>query len=302
VRAVWSFWAKPFRLRHNRVWLSERHHLFSWVLSVGTVREHFTELALVTDEDGARLLVNGLGLEFTSVSTALSALKDANPDWWVLGKLWTYRAQTEPFVHLDNDVFLWKPLPERLQRASVFAQNPENFSFDEENWYRPLYVEHAIRAVNGWAPEEWLWFTSGRGNRAACCGILGGTALDFIAHYADSAIRMIQHPANEAAWRRVGGTVGDNILMEQYLLAACMEFHRGRNGSRYRRVEMQYVFPSAERAFDEGAAARAGYTHLIGGAKRNVALLERLEQRVQRDYPNHYEKCLRLAVPRNAVR
>jgi len=61
---------------------------------------------LVTDTEGARLLVDKLGLRFTTVMTTLTALDDADPEWWVLGKLWAYRAQTEPFVHLDNDVFL----------------------------------------------------------------------------------------------------------------------------------------------------------------------------------------------------
>jgi hypothetical protein len=58
---------------------------------------------------------------------------------------------------------------------------------------------------------------------------------------------------------------------------------------------MRYLLPSAAAAFNERWAACAGYTHLIGGAKRNEKLLERLEHRVRRDYPGYYERCVELA-------
>ena len=37
---------------------------------------------------------------------------------------------------------------------------------------------------------------------------------------------------------------------------------------------------------------RAGYTHLIGGAKNDAGLMARLDARVKRDYPEHYVRCL----------
>src|SRR5262249_42856235 len=109
-RAVWSYWSKPYEARRHEPWPSERHHLLSWVLSTMTARRHYGETTLCTDDAGARLLVDGIGLEFEHVSTALNALHVSNPDWWALGKLYAYRMQTEPFVHIDSDVFLWRPL------------------------------------------------------------------------------------------------------------------------------------------------------------------------------------------------
>ena len=293
MRAVWSFWSKPFRAHHAHVWLTWTHHLLAWVLSVETARRHYAMTTLVTDTWGARLLVDRLGLPFTTVSTALDALHDADPAWWVLGKLWTYRLQSEPFVHLDNDVFMWKPLPASLERADVFAQNPECFPLTGESWYRPGAYARAIRAVDGWAPDEWWWSASRGLNQAVCCGIVGGRANSFLAYYADLAIRMIQHPRNRQAWADLGSPIGDNILMEQYLLAACLCFHRQTHDSQYHALTVQYLFESADAAFDESVAARAGYTHLIGGAKGNRALLDRLARRVKRDHPQYYDRCFR---------
>ena len=292
MRAVWSFWSKPFHTHHNRVWRTELDHLLAWVLSVERARRHYPRTVLVTDTEGARLLVDTLGLRFTTVMTTLAALDAADPEWWVMGKLWAYRAQTEPFIHLDNDVFLWKRLPEELERAPVCAQNPEWFPPEDESWYRPATYDRAIRSVGGWAPQEWSWSTSHKFAEAVCCGVLGGAAVDFLAYYADLAIQMIEHPRNRAAWRSLGSPIGDNILFEQYLLAACLEFHSRRSGSPFRHVQAAYLFPSSADAFEETSAVRAGYTHLIGGAKSDPQLMARLRARVKRDYPDLYVRCV----------
>lgn len=294
VRAVWSFWSKPFHAHHGRVWRSELHHLLAWVLSVELAGRHYSERVLFTDTEGVRLLVDDLGLPFTTVVTALDALEDADPEWWVLGKLWTYRAQTEPFVHLDNDVFLWKRLPRRLEHAPVCAQNPETFPGDDKSWYRPLAYDRALREAGGWAPDEWRRATARNFARAVCCGILGGTAVDFLTYYADLAIRMIQHPRNRAAWASLENRVGDNILFEQYLLAACLDHHGRRRGSPFRGVRAEYLFESSDDAFHELTAVAAGYTHLIGEAKKDPEIATRLEARVQRDYPELHERCLEM--------
>jgi hypothetical protein len=90
MRAVWSFWTKPFHAYYKGNWASEKHHLLAWVLSVETARKHYPVTALITDDDGARLLVDGLGLQFTCVSTALNALPNLEHEWFNLGKLYAY--------------------------------------------------------------------------------------------------------------------------------------------------------------------------------------------------------------------
>lgn len=258
----------------------------AWVLSFETSKRHYDETMLVTDQEGARLLVDGLGLEFTSVLVDLEALRDSNPDWWILGKLWTYRLQDKPFVHIDSDVFLWRALPEAFKTASVFAQNPERFSFANQVWYRPSYYDEALRSGNGWVPEEWRSYIANRAESAVCCGFLGGTAVEFLRYYADLAIRMIQHEKNQCIWDSLEILNAGSVLLEQYFLAACLDFQS---------VEIKYLFTSLEEAFDVEATRRAGYTHLIAGSKKNARLAQRLEARVREDYPGYYERCLRLS-------
>jgi hypothetical protein len=292
MRAIWSFWAAPFEQRHHEVWPSPLHHLCAWVLSTETARRHYRPLALYTDDAGARMLVDGIGLAFDEVHTTLNALSSHDPGWWALGKLYAYRAQTEPFIHIDNDVFLWKALPEHLSTAPLVAQNPE-FFVPGDSYYQPEVFEAAIDPSDGWLPHEWRWYrTSGLRQRGDCCGIFGGTRTDFIQHYAAQAIRLVEDPSNQQTLGNIEGKIGHNILFEQYLLGACVEYHRNSRESQYRDVSIDYLFGSIDEAFDEECASRLGYTHLIADAKRNVDLANRLEARVRRDYAALYDRVL----------
>ena len=292
MRAVWSFWSAPFEAYQHSVWNSPRHHLLSWVLSVESARRHYPDTALITDDRGAAMLVDELRLPFRTVTRALNALAKSNVDWWALGKLHAYAAQSGPFVHIDSDVYLWQPLPERVAAGPVFCQNPESFQFGQ-GWYRPERWDLALSAVHGFRPPEWSWYTFRRGSEAACCGVLGGCDLAFISHYAENAIRMIEHPRNQLAWRGLGSLVGDNVLAEQYFLSACLHYHAKNPDSPFSEVEMRYLFESIEEASTPSRAEQAGYTHLIAGAKRDPELMKRLERRVRDEYPESYERVAR---------
>ncbi|MDD5036498.1 MAG: hypothetical protein PHE55_17275 [Methylococcaceae bacterium] len=290
MRAVWSLWTKPFK--HGRCyWASEFHHLLGWVLSVETARKHYPETMLVTDDAGAEMLVEGIGLQFDHVSTALNELNFHDPAWWAFGKMYAYRLQEQPFVHIDSDVFLWNRLPERLESASVFAQNPEYHNLGS-TCYHPEQIEHAIRSVNGWIPDEIDYYMPVDGVfKAACCGIMGGSRVDFIRHYADLAITMMEHPDNQAAWLSLNDRMSLSLIFEQYFLTACVEYHKGKQDSPYGNIHDEYLFESMGDAHEK--AALVGFTHLLGATKQNKQVSERLEKRIMKDYPKHYERCLR---------
>lgn len=292
MRSVWSFWTKPFEFNRKSAWASEKHHLLAWILSVETARKHYPETSLYTDDEGARMLVDGIGLRFEHVSTELNALHDHNPEWWAIGKLYAYRSQREPFIHIDSDVFLWNRLSIEVESATVFAQSPEHFSFEGGSWYRPKECVAAITSVNGWAPEEWNWYVSLCGNKAACCGVIGGNQVDFLNHYANLGIRAVEYSQNQTAWSLLGNNMGDNLVIEQYSIIACVEYHRDKPSSPFKDIDIQYIFNSPEDAFNPENARRVGYTHLIGDAKRNNVFAHRLEKRVERDYPEYFERCI----------
>jgi hypothetical protein len=255
----------------------------SWVLSLETARRHFRTAALVTDTEGAALLVDNLGLRFDEVSTQLDDLPDAASSWWGLGKIVAYGCQSEPFVHVDSDVYLWSPLPDRLLTARVLGQNPESF-VPGSSYYRPEVFERVL-AYGGWLPEEWLAIRKHAFPvlGAVCCGIVGGTDLEFLSHYSSQAINLVTHFRNEPLLKRLKDPADHMILPEQFFLWACLKYHSVNPASRFKGVGIEYLFASESHAY-QGAGASA-YTHLIGSAKVNRLIVSRLERRVRRQFP-----------------
>jgi len=294
MNAVWSFWSKPYLDTRKSMWCSEKQHLLSWILSLQQARKFFGKAVLFTDDYGARMLVDGLQLEFDVVSTSLDTLNDHDPKWWALGKIYTYSSQNQPFIHIDNDAFLWKPLPVNSD-TGLFVQNPDYFKVGI-SYYMPEQIELLIEKHGGWLPREWIWYrSSGLQQRAESCGVFGGGNTEFINYYAKLALEMIEHSANTNLWANLSEQVERNILVEQYLLSACIEYYKNNPGDSNQPLDIHYLFNSMDDAFDPRKAADAGYTHLIADTKKNEALAKDLERRVQKDYPESFEKCLRYA-------
>jgi hypothetical protein len=289
--AVWSLWTKPLARTREVCWYSEFHHLLGWVLSFETARRHFSHTHLLTDDAGARLLVERLALPFTRVSTTLNELDGYNPGWWALGKIYAYRKQREPFVHIDADVFLWKPLPARMLSADVLAQNviPAEFG---ALVYNPDVIENALGyPKRGWLPDEWTWYRQQTPIRCGeWCGIFGGNRIDFIQSYADKAWKILTDDRNRAQLEPLPKQA-HVATVEEYFLRAFLEYHNHHEDSPFAGVQIEHLFDSNAEAFQPSRAQEAGFTHLVSEAKRNRFLAERMEARVRREYPESYERC-----------
>jgi hypothetical protein len=293
MRAVWSFWSRPFLECRGNAWSKPLHHLLAWGLSLSTARRHYPDTGLVTDLAGKKLLVDALGLQFSSVSTELERLNKADPDWWALGKLIAYSIQDAPFVHIDADVFLWKPLPEVVVNAPVLAQCPEHFGNRSDVCMRD--IGNAFADCGSPLPIEWEWAMSKEDPvlRQANCGIVGGCNVDFLRYYAQTAVDLVLRPPTAQAWARIAHK--SNTALEQFFLTACVDFHRHHPESPYRGVHFKYLFPSWEEASNPNSATRAGYTHLQFIAKANPAVGRRIEERVKREDPGFFRQCERIA-------
>jgi hypothetical protein len=277
-------------------WGSSLHHFLAWGMSLFAARRHYPETMLVTDRQGKKLLIDKLGLPFTHVSTELDRLQNVDPMWWALGKLISYTMQDRPFLHLDTDVFLWKPLAPHLAEAPVFAQCPEIHGNDLH--CHQCEIEQAFATNSCSLPKEWEWERSQENPnfREENCGIVGGTRIDFLRHYAQTALDMVMNPENARAWSSLGVNFGYNMVVEQYLLSACIGFHRFHPESPYRGVRIKYLFSSWAEGQDQNCAARAGYTHLMSSAKSDPAVHRRLVERMRREDPSYLRTCERVAL------
>jgi hypothetical protein len=296
MHAIWSWWTKPYLSDRSGIWINTSQHLASWILSYETTRQHYADTALYTDDLGASILVDGLGLSFTTVSTALNSLEGFDTSWWSVGKFLAFREQSDPFVHLDYDVYLWKPLPDRLASAQVFAEHPDPIE-DAQPDYQPALIESALALWSGtWLPPEWEWYRRCRQPQVAlCCGIVGGSNVEFLRHYASVAIHTLSHPRNQLAFANLTDKHRHMVLMEQWLLSACVEYHRVHRESPFSGIAPRFLLQSVTEALSPERTSELGYTHLISTAKQDQRLARRLEERVQRDYPVQYARAAEVA-------
>ncbi|MFK0246165.1 DUF6734 family protein [Amycolatopsis azurea] len=274
-RAVWSFWSIPYRRQHGRHWPSDYFHALSWILSFRLAARLFPTTALVTDDWGHELLVDRLRLPFDDISLTLNGLAGQDPSWWALGKLHAYREQREPFLHIDNDVFLWPGFPASGLSGEVIAQNPEHAPASDAGYYRPSAVAAAIRSTGGFLPKEFSEYT---GETALCTGVVGGTAIPLLRRYADLGIRMVESAENQAAWRRLAPLEDYNLVVEQYLLGALCW-----GGAA---TDVQCVFGSQEDSYRDDDRR---FTHLIASAKSDLHYMRLLERRVRNHFPADFE-------------
>jgi len=280
-QAVWSFWSVPYRLQHGRRWVDDFSHALSWVLSFRLASQHFPETALVTDDWGYELLIRQLRLPFGEVTVTLNGLAGQNPSWWALGKLYAYREQSEPFLHIDNDVFLWPGFPAEGLSGEVIAQNPEHAPVSDAGYYRPTAVATAIRGTGGFLPPELGDYIDNAGDVALCTGVIGGTAVQLLRHYADLGIRLVESAENQAAWQRLAPLEDYNLVVEQYLLGSlCL------GGSA---IDVQCVFGSQHDTFREEIAVAQRFTHLIASAKTDLRYMRWLADRVRNHFPADFE-------------
>ena len=177
-------------------------------------------------------------------------------------------------------MFLWAPAAAALTAAPVFAQNPEPYA-PGGTYYRPELIEAALATAGGVAAAGVVLVPpAGVVPRGECCGIVGGTNIGFLRHYAAQGLRLIREPANAAGLGACPDRQDLTITLEQYLLAACIEHHRGRAGSPFRDVAHRLPVPLVGRG-RRRSGPPVGFTHLIADTKRDPDVVRRLERRVR---------------------
>jgi|688.fasta_scaffold00026_67 hypothetical protein len=116
--------------------------VYIMALSAATIRKHHDDFTLITDDAGKEL-AEECQLPYSSI---LSVGKSFNSDpcVWIQSKLHTYQTIKEPFVHFDNDIFLWEPLPAGFLDNEVVGFHSETFLWYKYELYRKELLEAGI--------------------------------------------------------------------------------------------------------------------------------------------------------------
>lgn len=186
-------------------------------------------------------------------------MKEVSRYFWAYGKLLAYNEQKVPFVHLDNDVFLWKPLPDRILKARLCFQSHEPFKKVGYKYYdelKPCFYHAPVR------PQ--VVVDNEVSDFAYNCGICGGHDLYFFEEWIKTSAEYIFAPANQNLFfkRYQELLIHQNLFHEQYFASCLIKKHNLRNQVRVLHKDAMKI----NKDYPEDAPA---YTHLWGTTKNS---------------------------------
>ena len=260
MKAIFSFWSKPYvgSLHKSCAGFPSEHYLkVSFELAILTARKHFSKIELVTDTEGADLLVNRFGLNFDHVDLSLNECQDIPSDVWAAGKLKAYSIQKEPFVHLDYDLFLMKDLPEGFVNGRIIMQSREPF------FNHPFYQSgiEQLKLTHKNIPVEFEM----KLNYAFNAGILGGQDWQAVADFGKKAFILIMDNLENIKRLPKYRISEMNVIYEQAFIACYAAYHDIR-------VNMLVENHSLQEDVE-----RVGLVHLLADSKNNIELCNHME-------------------------
>jgi hypothetical protein len=168
-----SFWSQGYRGQYEDF----NYNLYK--LSAYYLKKNYGNVHLITDSIGAKFLED---IGFDSIDTSLDDLPKNIGMIWSLGKIKSYQIiseKGEEFIHVDDDVFLTKEMPDGFLDQGVVAQHKENLV---KSFYR-IYDFYNYMPVLG-------NMALGSIDHAANMGIFGGYDLDFIHKYSTESLNL----------------------------------------------------------------------------------------------------------------
>ncbi len=287
MKIIHSYWSKPNLIQHKESqnlggWTHRAFNYMSWALSCLKFKEFYPNIELVTDQKGKELLIDQLELPYTSVKVVLDDLNDYSPHVWAIGKIYAYSIQEEPFIHVDNDVYIWKRFSERIEKANLVAQHREENYKHNDDFFNDVQknFEYIPSVIQSFRKKD-------TDIKEVNAGILGGHNLDFYKKYTQKAFEFVDK--NHDFIKNLKHKGMFNTIFEQYLYY-CMASENN--------LDIEYLI--TEKVPDDFAGLanffdlpnKTTYIHTVGSYKKNFKIGDYLSQRLFYEYPDYYNTII----------
>lgn len=243
--------------------------LYTTALSVWCASKHFKEVEFISDDWGVQMFKE-INLPVTSYTNDLNPMHEVSRFFWAYGKMIAYTAQKVPFVHIDNDVFLWDPLPDRILKAELCFQSHEPFDLPGYGYYNQLKVPWNDMKVR---PQKII--DNEVTDFAYNCGICGGHNLAFFKEWKQCSEEYIFAEENQENFfvKYHDLLIHQNLFHEQYFAACLVKKHKLRR-------KVRVLDPNAMNIENV-----LRYTHLWGNTKTDYGYMRRVNMRLQIEDP-----------------
>jgi hypothetical protein len=264
-RAIFSYLNSEESFRNKGGFVRFGDLLFSTSLAVWCARQHFDEVIMVSTDWGIDLFKETC-LPVTGYSNNLNQIKDISKYFWAYGKLIAYADQDVPFIHVDNDVFMWDKLPDRMLNAPLCFQSQEPFKLPGYRYYDLLKKSWKDAPIR---PQKIV--LNEVNDYAYNCGVCGGNKLEFFKEWKECSAEYIFAKENQEVFfkKHADILIHQNLFHEQYFAASLIKMHRLRN-------KVEVITPNVD-----NIPQKLKYTHLWGTTKRNSKYMVQVRQRLE---------------------
>jgi hypothetical protein len=286
MKIIQSYWSLPNQTndldingRSKGGFIDIRFNYMSWALSCLSLKKFYKNVELITDKQGENLLIDTLKLPYTNVSVELDGLNHYHSKLWAIGKIKAYQMQTAPFLHVDGDVFIWKPLGDKefLNNKLVVQNIERSYEYYAE-------ILNSLTANFDYMPQtvknnyaELKDYTS------VNAGIIGGNDVDFFQLYTNEAFNFVDKNADKLDSINTGLF---NCVYEQYLFY-CLTKEQNIDITPLLQLEPKKEF--SELMCFNLVPFEKSYVHLIGFAKSSIYACEQVEMRLKYEHPQYHK-------------
>ncbi|WP_445956902.1 DUF6734 family protein [Yeosuana sp.] len=286
MKIIQSFWSKPFYSNKDSSsqadrsfggYLNQEQFWMAASLSCLTINK-FYDLELITDSHGKEILIDYLKLPYVKVRTDLDCLENYNSALWALGKIKSYSIQNEPFLHVDNDVYIWNHFPKRFKKSNLIAQSIER---NDSEIYDDIceFIKYNSFKI----PKLLESYIDDRSTNRICAynaGIIGGCNTAFFKEFSKLAFDLINQNQNKLQLIDAGLF---NIFFEQSLFYSL---------AKEKKVEVQTLFNNPKDNISNfipiefDLVPEKWYIHTIGLTKKYDTICEQIYLRLLNESPD----------------
>jgi hypothetical protein len=259
---VFSFRTKPSLMRRDNEWRSPYYMLRALGLAVQEAKK-FGPVKFYTDTFGHKLL-SAMNLDIEIVDSLEHMNSTVPTQLYTVSKLWVYRDQEEPFIHMDFDAFAFK-IDESLMRQPIFTMFRE--STGPQSCY-PI-VDRVVADDSDHCPQSWREVVHKLQHSAAIpyaanMGVWGVNDLDFNQAYCSEAIDFLTKDRAYIMSKSIQEVKWINVAIEQYTVNS-LAWSRG--------MEMAYMFNEGQFQIWNDKMP-----HLLAAEKLSVEMCRRVDK------------------------
>ena len=289
---IQTLWCGGRKLTESPFWWNHaEYNLMSWALSCMSLKEQFGKVTLYTDSEGAKTLIDTLKLPYTEVVVNFDGF-DCLTCHWALAKVRAYSLQTEPFLHIDGDIYLTQPLPPIIAEAGLIAQNKERCT----EYYRGMISR--FLSVDGLKLAPQFAETLKSDNVPSYnLGFCGGNDLDFFGRFCGEVEKFFwDNDFNGEKFRNAD--ISANVIYEQMFFSIMARDE----GTDIATIHPETIRDNGYRADEFCDLMHYGqrqFIHILGGHKRTQRTCRMVERTLLQKYPELYERIAALFPTRH---